>query len=78
MTIAGVRHDIETLLLGVGAVAETRLAEAAGLACDDGVLVDAFMRSSDPRILAIGDCARFPAACGERNLRLESVQNAHD
>ena len=53
------------------------LAQAAGLAVDNGIVVDAAMRTSDPAIFAIGDCASFPAA-GGRRLRLESVQNAND
>ncbi len=68
---------LDELVLGIGAVPETRLAAACGLAVDNGVLVDACLRTSDPAILAIGDCAAFPAAGGGR-LRLESVQNAND
>lgn len=67
---------LDLLVVGIGAVPETSLAEAAGLDCRDGVVVDSFMRSSDPRILAIGDCTRFPLADGDA--RLESVQNAQD
>jgi len=40
--------------------------------------VDAHMRTSDPAILAIGDCTSFPEHEGGRRLRLESVQNAND
>ena len=40
-------------------------------------MVDEFMRSSDPAVLAIGDNASFPAPGGQR-LRLESVPNAND
>lgn len=70
------RLPVDLLVVGIGAVPETALAEAAGLLCRDGVVVDACMRSSDARILAIGDCARFPVSGGDR--RLESVQNAQD
>ena len=54
------------------------LAEAAGLAIDNGVAVDDFLRASDPRIFAIGDCASYPHWSAGRRLRLESVQNATD
>jgi len=74
-------ETIDELLSGIGGMPETGLAEMAGLEIDDGVLVDRQMRSSDPRILAIGDCARLnalPGDCKSRPLRLESVQNAVD
>lgn len=64
------------VVLGVGVLPETTLAGTAGLAVDDGVLVDAALRTSDPAVFAIGDCARFVAGSGTR--RLESVQNATD
>ena len=72
------RLEADLLVVGIGAVAETTLAQAAGLECRDGVVVDSFMRTSDPRILAIGDCARFPVPGGAGDRRLESVQNAND
>ncbi|MGO1055414.1 FAD-dependent oxidoreductase [Crossiella sp. CA198] len=50
----------DLVVVSAGVRAETRLAEAAGLACDRGVLVDDALRSNDPRIHAIGDCASHP------------------
>lgn len=64
------------LVVGVGQVPNTALAEAAGLAVDDGILVDAQCRTSDPAVFAIGDCARFTSRHYGRSLRLESVPNA--
>jgi 3-phenylpropionate/trans-cinnamate dioxygenase ferredoxin reductase subunit len=52
------------------------LAQAAGIACDDGILVDDHGRTSAPHVWAAGDCTRLPYR-GAR-LRLESVQNAID
>jgi 3-phenylpropionate/trans-cinnamate dioxygenase ferredoxin reductase subunit len=78
VAVDGVRHEIDTLLLGIGAVPEHTLATQAGLDCDNGIVVDAHMRSSDPAILAIGDCCSFPEPTSGRRLRLESVQNAND
>lgn len=82
LTVNGQRQTVDLLLLGVGAEPELGLAQAAGLDCANGVLVDAAMRSSDPSILAIGDLANFPVdprwAPGGQRLRLESVQNAND
>jgi 3-phenylpropionate/trans-cinnamate dioxygenase ferredoxin reductase component len=78
LTINGQREPIELLVMGIGAAPETRLAEAAGLACDNGVVIDPFMQTSDPTILAVGDCANFPDHRNGQRLRLESVQNAND
>lgn len=78
VTAGGERLPLDVLVVGIGAVPETALAEAAGLTCSDGIIVDAHMRSSDADILAIGDCTRFDEAYTGRQLRLESVQNAND
>ncbi len=63
-------------VVGIGVAPNAGLAEMTGLTVDDGILVDEFSRTSDPDILAIGDCVRFPY--GDRLIRLESVQNAFD
>ena len=78
LAVDGVREPVELLVLGIGAVPEHALASAAGLACENGIVVDEHMRSSDPAILAIGDCTFFPEPSSGRRLRLESVQNAND
>jgi 3-phenylpropionate/trans-cinnamate dioxygenase ferredoxin reductase subunit len=71
----------DVVVVGIGVLPNDELAAQAGLATDDGVLVDAHLRSTDPYISAIGDCARFPhpASAGKQTgMRLESVQNASD
>ena len=78
LQVNGARESVELLVLGIGAVPEHTLASAAGLRCGNGIEVDACLRSSDPQILAVGDCASFPDARSGRLLRLESVQNAND
>ncbi|MBI3367280.1 MAG: FAD-dependent oxidoreductase [Burkholderiales bacterium] len=78
LTVDGQREPVELLILGIGAAPEHTLASAAGLPCDNGVVVDECLRSADPAILAIGDCANFPEADSGRRLRLESVPNAND
>ncbi len=82
ITVDGQRLPVDLLLLGIGAEPEDTLARAAGLQCDNGIVVDASLRTSDVAILAIGDVARFPVstqwAPGGGLLRLESVQNATD
>lgn len=72
----GTEIAVDMVIVGVGIVPDTRLAEAAGLDIDNGVAVDGQGRTSDPAIWAVGDCASFPHD-GAR-LRLESVPNAID
>ena len=78
LSVDGRRERVELLAMGVGAAPETRLARVCGLACDNCIAVDRSLRASDPAILALGDCASFPAHDTARRLRLESVQNAND
>ena len=82
LTVGGQRMAVELTVLGIGAAPEHSLASDCGLVCDNGIVVDAHMRTSDPAILAAGDCTQFPEhRSGEptgRHLRLESVQNAND
>ena len=72
----GRRIEADVVLVGIGVQANVELAERAGLAIDNGIAVDEFCRSSDPAILAAGDCCSFPFR--GRRIRLESVQNAND
>lgn len=71
-------HAADLILVGIGAEPEIALAKQAGLECADGIVVDAGMRTSDPRILAVGDCTWFPAPGAGRHIRLEAIQNAND
>ncbi len=66
----------DIVIAGVGVLPATALAEAAGVAVDNGIAVDGHGRTSVPHIWAAGDCASFPWA--GRRLRLESVGNAID
>ncbi len=70
--------EADLVIVGIGVVPNCELAEAAGLACDNGISIDAHMRTADPHILAIGDCASFHHWQADRIVRLESVQNATD
>jgi 3-phenylpropionate/trans-cinnamate dioxygenase ferredoxin reductase component len=69
---------VDLVLMATGARANDELAADAGLACDDGILVDEHARASAPGVYAIGDCSRFPSRRYGRRLRLECVQNAID
>ncbi len=72
----GERIEADLVLIAAGLVPGTALAEQAGLACADGILVDKHARTSDRDIFAIGDVARFESGLYGRSIRLESVQNA--
>jgi len=64
-------------LVGIGVLPNIELAKAAGLACDDGIVVDRHCATSDPAIFAAGDCTRHHGRDGNL-IRLECVQNAID
>jgi 3-phenylpropionate/trans-cinnamate dioxygenase ferredoxin reductase subunit len=75
----GTRVAAETLIAGIGAAPAVALAEAAGLALDNGIACDGHMRTSDPDIYASGDCASFPHPLfGGRRMRLEAWRAAAD
>nr|WP_294549627.1 FAD-dependent oxidoreductase [uncultured Rhodopila sp.] len=80
--IAGIRlHDgrlieCDSVLAATGAVPNDAIARAAGLSCDNGIIVDLAARTDDPAIFAIGDCTRRPLPLYGRMGRLESVPNA--
>lgn len=66
-------------IVGIGAIPNAELAAAAGLAADNGVCVDEFLRTGDPAIFAAGDCCSFPLAVyGGRRVRLEAWRNAQE
>ncbi|MES2051465.1 MAG: FAD-dependent oxidoreductase [Pseudomonadota bacterium] len=78
VTTHGESVPADLAVVGIGVDPNMELALDAGLAVQDGILVDASLLSSDPAISAIGDCARYPAFFADAPVRLESVQNAVD
>lgn len=78
VTHTGRAIPADLVVIGVGVEPNIELARGAGLAVDDGIVVNAQLLTSDPAISAIGDCARFPADYSPVPVRLESVQNAVD
>jgi 3-phenylpropionate/trans-cinnamate dioxygenase ferredoxin reductase subunit len=66
----------DLVVVGIGQIPNTELAEQAGLAVDNGIVVDAYARTADPDVLAAGDCTNHPCALYRKSLRLESVPNA--
>ncbi len=77
---AGRRRTIaaDRVVVGVGAVAVTDIARDAGLAVDNGIVVDEHCRTSDASIFAAGDCTNHPSPHYRRRVRLESVDNAFE
>ena len=74
----GSSHAADLVIVGVGAIATTGLAGAAGLACDNGIVVDEYCRTSDAAVFAAGDCTNHPCLRYGRRVRLESVDNAFE
>jgi 3-phenylpropionate/trans-cinnamate dioxygenase ferredoxin reductase subunit len=74
----GRQMPADLVLVGIGVLPNSELAEAAGLTVRNGVVVDEFLTTSDPSISAIGDCAAFPCRFAGGVVRLESIQNAVD
>src|SRR5690606_12557333 len=70
--------DAEIVVIGIGVVPNSELAEAAGIATANGILVDELLRTSIPEVVAIGDCVSFHHWMLDGRVRLESVQNAVD
>ncbi|WP_040795175.1 NAD(P)/FAD-dependent oxidoreductase [Nocardia higoensis] len=70
----------DLVLVGVGVIPNTELAESIGLECDNGIRVDDAALASDGVTVAVGDCANLPnplrgAPAGDR-VRFESVNHA--
>jgi 3-phenylpropionate/trans-cinnamate dioxygenase ferredoxin reductase subunit len=75
----GERIAADTIVAGIGAAPDAKLAEDAGLTLENGIAVDATLQTSDPDIYAAGDCCSFPhPVFGNRRIRLEAWRNAQD
>lgn len=74
----GAEVPCDIVLLSIGATPVVGIAEVAGLKIDNGIVVNEMAQTSDPDIYAAGDCASFFSKRYDRNIRLESVQNAID
>jgi 3-phenylpropionate/trans-cinnamate dioxygenase ferredoxin reductase subunit len=68
----------DLVLVAIGVVPNDELASASGIACRNGILTDARLRTSSQDVWAIGDCAAHPNPHFGRVMRLESIQNALD
>ncbi|MBK8957144.1 MAG: FAD-dependent oxidoreductase [Proteobacteria bacterium] len=78
VTSSGAEYTVDLIVAGIGVVPNSELAEQAGLECRNGIVVDDCARTSDPLIVAAGDCTWHMNGFLKREIRLESVQNAVD
>jgi 3-phenylpropionate/trans-cinnamate dioxygenase ferredoxin reductase subunit len=72
------RIPADHVLVGIGVVPNQELAETAGIACDDGILVDTLTRTSAPDVYAVGDVTRFESLFDGTSQRLECISNAQE
>ncbi|WP_432470486.1 NAD(P)/FAD-dependent oxidoreductase [Amphritea sp. HPY] len=66
------------VIVGVGILPNVEIAQDAGLEVDNGIIVDEYCLTSDPDIVAAGDCTSHPNALYNQRIRLESVPNASE
>lgn len=78
LTGSGEVPPADVVVVGIGIIPNVELARSAELEVDDGIVVDEFGRSRDPRIYAAGDVSRHFNPLLGRRLRLESWQNAQN
>lgn len=74
----GTRYPADLVVVGVGIVPNVELAVDAGLACDNGIVVDEHCRTSVPNVFAAGDVANRPDAYSGGRIRVEHFQNAQN
>lgn len=80
LLLAGGRTiSADLIVVGIGVLPATSLAERANLYVDNGIVVDDYLATEDPAIFAAGDCCSFPVThYGNKRFRLESWRNAVD
>lgn len=76
ITDSGERIEFDQLLVGIGIIPNTQVAQAAGLDVDNGILIDSSHRTSAPNVFACGDVARRRLESGELIRRNEHWESA--
>jgi len=76
VTESGDHIEFDVIVVGIGVFPNVELAEKAGIACDNGILVNEFSQTDDQSVYAIGDCSNHPNSFYGKRIRLESVPNA--
>lgn len=74
----GTQYEAQLVIVGIGVLPDSTLAQDAGLRIENGIWVDEYAQTSAENIFAAGDCASHPSLLYQHRLRLESVQNAND
>jgi 3-phenylpropionate/trans-cinnamate dioxygenase ferredoxin reductase subunit len=74
----GTEFRADFLIVGIGVNANASLALSAGLESEGGIQVNEYCRTSDEHVYAAGDCTIHPSLIYQRQISLESVQNAND
>lgn len=72
----GRTHSADLVVVGVGAMPNVELAQAAGLIVENGIALNETLTTSDPNIFAAGDCCSFPHRLYDERIRLEAWRNA--
>lgn len=72
----GTSIDTDMVIIGIGVIPNTELADKAGLTVDNGIVVNQYAQTSHKDIVAAGDCTNHPNPELNTTLRLESVPNA--
>ena len=73
---SGESISADMVLVGIGAIPNTQLADSIGLECENGIKTDQYCRTSIPNVLAVGDCTSSFNTLFNKEFRLESVPNA--
>jgi NADPH-dependent 2,4-dienoyl-CoA reductase/sulfur reductase-like enzyme len=76
-TVSGKEIQADVVIAGIGIKPNTQLAEAAGLAVENGIVVDEYLQTSQPEIYAAGDVAFFISPTLGKRLRVEHEDNAN-
>lgn len=72
----GTELEANVVVIGIGAIPNTEIAQAAGILCDNGILVDEYARTSEVNVFAAGDVTNHYNTLLRRRIRLESWENA--
>lgn len=74
----GTTQLCDLVVVGIGVLPRTEIADSCGLKIDNGIVVDETLQTNDPNIYAVGDVCSFPSASFNIRTRLESWKNAED
>ncbi len=77
ITKSGKELSFDSIVAGIGIQVNTKLAEAANLAVENGITVDEYCTTSDPNIFAAGDVANFYNPALGKRIRIEHEDNAN-